>query len=677
MGFNMNVTQDSKAVYRQIRNYLVGRFLGATRDETLLQETIKCLFCKLYCQQHPSLFDQIYDQPNIEAIARRYHQSFASLRQLLPTLFTPDQRLLLDAQSLAQIDAFLNTADLDIRVHDPFGEIYEVFMGSQIRGQEGQFFTPMNAIALLVDLVNPRPGETLIDPACGAGGFLSASARHLKTSGASFQQILSTVFGLDKDHYLAGLAATRLSLLALKSTQVFCGDSLAWKLESKAPNFDHPNQKNSANSQLLPLSTQVGEFDIVLTNPPFGSRIVAASPQVQANFELGYRWRLEKNSQSFEKLPKLQPSVPPQVLFVERCLSLVRPGGRIGMVVPESLISNKTYRYVVDYIQAKSIIKAVIGMPEVLFKISGKGGTHTKTCLLFLQKKSGKTAEDESNSSIFMAEAQWCGRDSRGQPIDRDDFPEIAARYRDYEQGILTKPSQLGYWITGDRIQNGILAPHYYNPAAISELFDLQNSHDFISMGELILGGMIEVSSGDEVGKLAYGTGNIPFIRTSDISNWEIKADPKHSVSEEIYQSLAAKQDLREGDILMVRDGTYLIGTCALITPDDTRILYQSHFYKLRVRETCPFCCYFLLAALSSVPVQKQILAKRLTQDIIDSLGNRIQELILPIPKDKARREQIAQMVKQTIQHRIEARKLARQACSELVAGCNPELWQK
>lgn len=674
----MNLERDSKAVYRQIRNYLVGRFLGATRDETLLQETIKCLFCKLYFQQNPFLFESVTDPTSVEAIARRYHKSFAQIRVLLPSLFPPEQPLLLDPNSLAQIDILLNQVDLDTPVHDPFGDIYEVFMVSQIRGQEGQFFTPMNAVALLVALVNPLPGEILIDPACGAGGFLSVAARHLKALGASVEQILSTVFGLDKDLYLAGLASTRLSLLTLKSAQVFCADSLAWKLESFAPNFSgHPEDKDLSDSPPFPFSTQIGEFDIVLTNPPFGSRIVAASPQVQATFELGYQWRLEKNSQFFKKLPKLQPSVPPQVLFVERSLSLVRPGGRIGMVVPESLISSKTYRYVVDYIQANSIIKAVIGMPDVLFKISGKGGTHTKTCLLLLQKKMGVKAEDETNPGIFMAEAQWCGRDSRGQPIDRDDLPEIIARYRDYERGSLTKSSQLGYWMSCDRIQNGILAPHYYNPTAISELFYLQESHDFISMGELISAGMIEVSSGDEVGKLAYGTGNIPFVRTSDISNWEIKADPKHSVSEEIYQSLAAKQDLREGDILMVRDGTYLIGTCALITADDTRILYQSHFYKLRVRETCPFCCYLLLAALSSVPVQKQILAKRLTQDIIDSLGNRIQELILPIPKDKARRDHIAQMVKQTIQHRREARKLARQACVEIVAGGDPDLWQK
>ncbi|TON78636.1 hypothetical protein, partial [Vibrio parahaemolyticus] len=60
--------------------------------------------------------------------------------------------------------------------------------------------------------------------------------------------------------------------------------------------------------------------------------------------------------------------------------------------------------------------------------------------------------------------------------------------------------------------------------------------------------GIIEISTGDEVGKLAYGTGNIPFVRTSDISNWEVKLDPKHGVSEEIFQKYAKRQDVQEGD---------------------------------------------------------------------------------------------------------------------------------
>jgi type I restriction enzyme M protein len=183
----------------------------------------------------------------------------------------------------------------------------------------------------------------------------------------------------------------------------------------------------------------------------------------------------------------------------------------------------------------------------------------------------------------------------------------------------------------------------------------------------MIDSGLIEIKTGDEVGKLAYGTGNIPFIRTTDISTWEIKIDPKHSISEEIYQTLAAKQDVQENDILMVKDGSYLIGTCGFITKYDTRIVFQSHLYKLRVTDISRLSPYLLLAALSSDPVRQQIKAKCFTQDIIDSLGDRIYELILPMPKDKSILDRVTQTVKKSIEDRIEARELARKACLELV----------
>src|SRR5205807_2020290 len=109
--------------------------------------------------------------------------------------------------------------------------------------------------------------------------------------------------------------------------------------------------------------------------------------------------------------------VPPQVLFVERCLSLVKDGGRLGLVLPESILSNKSYRHVVEYIRSRATVGAVIGMPEALFKTSGKGGTHTKTCLLVLTK-----GPSDRKKTVFMAEAQWCGNDSRGREIPKDDL---------------------------------------------------------------------------------------------------------------------------------------------------------------------------------------------------------------------------------------------------------------
>jgi type I restriction enzyme M protein len=305
-------------------------------------------------------------------------------------------------------------------------------------------------------------------------------------------------------------------------------------------------------------------------------------------------------------------------------------------------------------------------MPESLFKTSGKGGTHTKTCLLVIEKEQAEMLAVKGDR-IFMAEAQWCGRDSRGRQIDRDELPTISDKHAEFVKGSLDGHSHLGYEVSVDEITDNVLAPRYYNPDVEAELSLLRDTHDLVKIEELVSSGLLEITSGDEVGKLAYGSGSVPFVRTSDISNWEVKVDPKHGVSEEIYEGLRKKQDVREGDILMVRDGTYLIGTCALITKYDTRIVFQSHLYKLRVKDWSVLSPYLLLATLSSAPVKRQIKAKRFTQDIIDSLGSRIYELVLPIPRDRSVRERVTDMVKQAIQQRIEARELARRACQELV----------
>jgi len=213
-----------------------------------------------------------------------------------------------------------------------------------------------------------------------------------------------------------------------------------------------------------------------------------------------------------------------------------------------------------------------------------------------------------------------------------------------------------------------VLAPRYYDPNVRASVEALEETHFLVTGDELLKAKAIEVSTGDEVGKLAYGTGQVPFVRTSDLSNWEIKIDPKKSVSRDLYERLKEKQDVRAGDLLMVRDGTYLIGTCAIVTQYDEEILYQSHILKIRVRtNSFGLDPYLLLAILSSEVVQNQIKAKRFTQDIIDSLGDRLKEIVLPIPKSEAKRKHISDLVQRVISERIEARELARKACTEVL----------
>ena len=155
------------------------------------------------------------------------------------------------------------------------------------------------------------------------------------------------------------------------------------------------------------------------------------------------------------------------------------------------------------------------------------------------------------------------------------------------------------------------------------------------ALGDLQKSRVLSVDTGVEIGKMAYGTGTIPFIRTSDLSNWEIKADFKHGVSEEIYENAKHSVDVKSGDILLVRDGTYLIGTSAIVTDADLPMLFQSHIYRIRVLKPATISPWLLFVCLNTPIVKRQIKSKQFTQDIIDTLGKRFTEIMIPVPKDK------------------------------------------
>ena len=165
---------------------------------------------------------------------------------------------------------------------------------------------------------------------------------------------------------------------------------------------------------------------------------------------------------------------------------------------------------------------------------------------------------------------------------------------------------------------------------------------------------------------MAYGTGSIPFIRTSDLSNWEIKADFKHGVSREIYQEMKDKVDVKNGDILLVRDGTYLIGTSAVVTEADLPMLFQSHIYRLRVLKPSVISPWLLFACLNTPIVKRQIRSKQFTQDIIDTLGKRLTEILIPVPKNAAAAAKFSKETQEIIESRAKLRNRAKAMALEL-----------
>jgi type I restriction enzyme M protein len=627
------------AIFQNIRNFLAGRLLGATRDQALLEELFKCVFAKHWLIRVPSLAIP-------GEISKSYRAALAHVKTALPGVFASSDEIELDPVALRYVDEQLEAADIEGRRADVFSELYEAFAASALKASEGQFFTPVVAVNLLVGMVGLSPGQSVCDPACGAGGFLIAAAKEFARCGAGMEQIASWLNGFDKDAYLARIARGRLALFLDRIPNVICADSLA------GVTLDGKNLSNR-------------KYDVILTNPPFGAKIIAADSSTMARFVLAKKWvEEERGTSGYTTNGVLSASTPPQILFVEQCLKLLKPGGTLGAILPESLISTKSYGFVVQYMHSQADLTAVVGMPESLFKTSGKGGTHTKTVAVVLRKKPSPAR----HSTVFFAEAKWCGHDSRGRPVPLNDIPTIAANFSTFRRSGKISQRNLGTAVPREKV-GLILAPRAFEFDAESEVERIAATHDVVVFGELVRNEVVAVSTGDEVGKLTYGTGKVPFIRTSDISNWEIKLDPKHCVSREVYERYGSRQDTRPRDILMVKDGTYLIGTCALVTEHDLPMLYQSHIYKIRVLKNGNLTPFLLLAALSSDFVQRQIRSFCVSQDIIDSLGDKIMQLRIPIPRAWETTKRISDLVEKVVAERAAARELARQACSELMAG--------
>ncbi|BCY16565.1 hypothetical protein hrd7_04140 [Leptolinea sp. HRD-7] len=657
---DLKVAHNLKSVFRTIRNYLAANAVGITRDEVFAQQIINLIFCKIYDERFTKPDDTVSFRAGVEEkpdeIQKRIIELFEHVKTQYSDVIDRDDEILLDSNTLTYVVGELQIFCITESERDAIADAFETFIGPSLKGGQGQFFTPRNIVKLIVDMVNPAIEEKLIDPACGSGGFLIESLRHvwnaIDNRGKSYKWPEHEIFaekqraairnirGIDKDSFLSKVAKAYMAIIGDGRGGVFCENSL-----------DNPENWKAITQE----SIQLGHFDIVVTNPPFGQKLKIDDSSILRKYALGHKWASNRKIEIFTKTSQVQASQAPQILFIERCLQLLRPGGRMGIIAPESMFCNPSHRYIVQYIKSVARIKAIVSLPEELFQPY----THAKTCAVVIEKI---PTDPENGHEIFMAVANWCGHDSRGLPIPHDDIPDILIKYLEYKKKGHAEYDHLGFVINEKQIKDDVYLPKYYNPEIPNKLKALSVTHDLLSFGELVQNGVLRISTGDEVGKLAYGTGNIPFVRTSDIANWEIKLDPKQGLSEDLYQKYSRKQDVKENDILMVRDGTYLVGTCAIISKFDTKIVYQSHIYKIRSLDDEKIHPYLLLAVLSSPIVKEQIYAKRFTQDIIDTLGARIHELILPVPKDKKRREDIIAQVKKILELKHSARDLTRKA---------------
>ena len=154
---------------------------------------------------------------------------------------------------------------------------------------------------------------------------------------------------MDKDDFLAKVCKAYMALIGDGRGGIFCANSL----------FPPEEWPQEAQEKI-----KLGSFNVVMTNPPFGAKIIVKGTAVLSQFDLAYQWRRNKTTGEFEKTPKLPDERPPQILFLERCLQLLRPGGKLGIVLPESILGNPSYEYIVTYLLENCRLWMVATMPE-------------------------------------------------------------------------------------------------------------------------------------------------------------------------------------------------------------------------------------------------------------------------------------------------------------------------
>lgn len=444
--------------------------------------------------------------------------------------------------------------------------------------------------------------------------------------------------GIEKDDFLCKITKAYMVLMKDGRSGIFCEDSL-----------EHPNKWDVKTQSRIHL----GSFDMLLANPPFGSKIKVQGEEKLSQYPVAYKWTFNKNNNSWVKTNKISESMPPQILFVDRCLDFVREGGKLAIVLPDGVLCNPTDGYIVQEILRKAEIIGLIDMPMSTFLPN----TPTKTHLVFLKR----TNNPRGDYRFFMSYAKTCGHDKRGRKTESDEILEIPKYLKKLESGAVNKHSHLGWFMNINELKDNILLPKYYNPDLQNEIDEYVKSGNFEikTLAELEKEKIVKITRGHEVGSEFYGTGDVPFVRTSEISNWEITSDCTHCVSEDIYDEYKTKQNIESEDILVVNDGTYLMGRAAMVTKSDLKIVFQSHFRKIKVLRKDLLSPYLLLALLGLEIVQKQIESKSFRQGTISTLGNRLLEVKIPIPTNKALVDKIIKDVTKIIADKNEAKEKA------------------
>jgi type I restriction enzyme M protein len=444
-------------VFKRCHDYIYG---NEGMKKTAFWELLNLIFCKIYdekrrfiCMETGESYRRefwvgIKEQNTSEGrarVAKRIKGIFNKLKgdELFSEVFDGNEQINLTDKGLAYIASELaKYSFLDASV-DVKGLAYETIVSNTLKQEAGQFFTPRNIVKCMVEMLDPAEDQRVLDPACGSGGFLVmvldyvrkkiAKRLHPDLDGPWLQEKMNSpkvnklvkeyaeqyLFGFDFDPDLKKAARMNMVMAGDGHANIFHVNSLAYpkgdneqELKKVKDAVTKSVKKSSDKKNTFEFDDARGKFDLIFTNPPFGAKIPVNDPEILRQFDLGHNWK--KNGAGEWDRFGVSASEPPEILFIDQCCQLLKPGGKMAIVLPDGILGNPNTEYVRAWILKHFIVLASIDLPVEAFLPQ----VGVQASLLFLQKKTDtERLSPNIKYDIFMAIIETLGKDRRGNPV--------------------------------------------------------------------------------------------------------------------------------------------------------------------------------------------------------------------------------------------------------------------
>ncbi len=390
---------------------------GELNPSDAFDELDKLIFCKIWDERKPRKKGEPYDfqifdiekpknatQKEIDAIeqqitddlAKRIFSLYDEGRKKDKEVFKDNIRL--TPQRIRTVVSYLQGANLSKTDLDSKGKAFETFMGSYFRGDFGQYFTPRNIVKFIVDVLPITNDSKVLDTSCGSGGFLLYALDKVRQQAGVYYDegtiehykhwhdfASQKLFGIEINEQIARTAKMNMIIHDDGHTNVISSDGL---LRDEII-IDKTDNKGF----------EYGTFDVIITNPPFGSTVKQTEKAYLHQYSLGNRdvdWLDTKNSGVKER-----DSQSTEVLFIEQDKNFLKEGGYLAIVIPDGILTNSSLQYVRDNIEEWFRIVAVVSMPQDAFKANGAG---VKSSVLFLRKWTNEQCQKIKDTKLKLQE---------------------------------------------------------------------------------------------------------------------------------------------------------------------------------------------------------------------------------------------------------------------------------